>query len=155
MRVLAVLVLVLGMVSSCSKGQKEAPAVLTPIDFTPWNIEDPTKNASLPSGLQMYPVLEGPGEYPKHGQTVHIHYHGMLSDGKVFDSSFKRGQSFSFKIGSGKVIPGLDEGIRNLRMGSKAILTIPPDLAYGEKGDEPNIPGNSTLIFHVEFLGIF
>jgi len=155
MKRFAFLLLVLSGLVACSSGEKAAPGPAEPIPFTPWVASDSGKNVRYPSGLEIYTVLEGPGEFPKHGNTVHIHYHGMLTDGKVFDSRFRRGERFSFKTGSGKVIPGLDEGIRNLRMGSKAILTIPPDLAYGEKGDEPNIPGNSTLIFHVEVLGDF
>ena len=98
---------------------------------------------------------EGQGDFPTTGQNILINYHGMLTDGKVFDSSFDRGSPFSFLLGQGRVIRGWDIGIAKLRFGSKGILIIPPEIGYGEFGSPPNIPGNATLVFHVELLGAF
>ncbi|MCB9234322.1 MAG: FKBP-type peptidyl-prolyl cis-trans isomerase [Bacteroidia bacterium] len=126
----------------------------TPAKFTPWTVEDSSKIVRSESGLGIYTVLKGPGNLPQNGTTVIVHYHGTLENGTVFDSSFDRGQPFQFKLGVGQVIKGWDEGIAKLPFGSKAILFVPADLAYGAM-ERPNIPANSPLIFYVELLGSF
>ena len=73
-------------------------------------------------------------------------------DGTVFDSSVKRGRPFEFTVGVGNVIKGWDEGVSQMKIGQKAILTCPPEYAYGPKGIPGAIPPNSTLIFEVELL---
>jgi len=93
------------------------------------------------------------GSSPERGQTVRVHYTGMLTDGTKFDSSYDRDQPLVFPVGVGKVIPGWDEGIRLLKVGEKAKLIIPPYLGYGERGNGP-IPPNSILLFDVELVGI-
>jgi len=93
------------------------------------------------------------GATPERGQTVRVHYTGMLTDGTKFDSSYDRNQPLAFPVGVGKVIPGWDEGIRLLKVGEKAKLIIPPYLGYGERGNGP-IPPNSILLFDVELVGI-
>jgi peptidylprolyl isomerase len=107
-----------------------------------------------PSGLEYIILVEGKGDKPKTGQTVKVHYDGMLKDGTVFDSSRKRGEPLSFTLGVGQVIPGWDEGIALLKTGGKANLIIPPALGYGARGVPPQIPPNATLIFDVELVGI-
>lgn len=89
------------------------------------------------------------------GDIVKMHYDGRLTNEKKFDSSFDRGEPISFKLGAGMVIKGWDQGIATLKVGGKAKLTIPPELAYGNRsvGDGP-IPANSTLIFEVELVAI-
>ena len=105
------------------------------------------------SGLK-YKILEkGTGKKAESGATVTVHYTGTLTDGKKFDSSKDRNQPFSFKLGAGRVIKGWDEGIALLRVGDKALLTIPPDLGYGANAMGP-IPANATLIFEVELLDV-
>ena len=107
------------------------------------------------SGLKFTELLRGSGPRPKAGAKVTVHYTGMLDDGSVFDSSYSRGEPFQFELGAGIVIDGWDEGIGLMRLGSKAQLIIPPELAYGEKGDGNVIPPNATLIFNVELVDLF
>jgi peptidylprolyl isomerase len=109
---------------------------------------------TTPSGLKYIDTEVGTGASPTTGQTVKVHYTGTLTDGKKFDSSVDRGQPFSFKIGVGQVIKGWDEGVATMKVGGKRTLIIPPDLGYGERGAGGLIPGNATLLFDVELLGI-
>ena len=91
---------------------------------------------------------------PSKGQKVKVHYTGKLTDGTVFDSSVSRGQPLEFNVGVGQVIRGWDEGIMQLTAGQKAILTCPPDYAYGAAGAGNVIPPNATLTFEVELIEI-
>lgn len=99
-------------------------------------------------------IAEGSGPEAKSGDTVSVHYTGMLTDGGKFDSSVDRGAPFSFPLGAGMVIKGWDEGIAGMKVGEKVKLTIPADLGYGASGYPPVIPPNATLVFEVELLGI-
>ena len=104
------------------------------------------------SGL-MYKFLDNKNSNkPKNGEKVKVHYKGMLLDGTVFDSSFKRNQPIEFTLGVGQVIKGWDEGISLLGVGDKVSFIIPSDLAYGESGAGGVIPPNATLIFEVELI---
>ncbi|MBI5248048.1 MAG: FKBP-type peptidyl-prolyl cis-trans isomerase [Desulfomonile tiedjei] len=105
------------------------------------------------SGLKVEMIQEGTGQKPQAGQTVSVHYVGTLQDGKKFDSSRDRGEPISFKLGAGQVIRGWDEGIALLTVGSRAKLTIPPELGYGPRGAGNVIPPNATLMFDVELVG--
>ena len=82
------------------------------------------------------------------------HDTGTLTNGTQFDSSVGRGQPLTFKIGTGAVIKGWDEGIMSMKVGGKRKLIIPPDLGYGPMGSPPKIPGNSVLNFDVELLDV-
>jgi peptidylprolyl isomerase len=106
------------------------------------------------SGLQYVIIEQGTGETPQTGDVVAVHYTGTLEDGTKFDSSYDRGEPIKFPLGRGHIIPGWDEGIALLTVGSKAKLIIPPELAYGEQGAGSVIPPNATLIFEVELLSI-
>ncbi|MFN8923235.1 MAG: FKBP-type peptidyl-prolyl cis-trans isomerase [Sphingobacteriia bacterium] len=117
----------------------------------PYAIADSSQIVTTASGLQYYVVSKGAGNIPKPGYSILAHYHGMLADGSVFDSSFDRGQPFNFTLGQGQVIKGWDEAFGLLPVGTRAILIIPAGLAYGDQ-DRPNIPGGSTLYFHVQLL---
>lgn len=104
------------------------------------------------SGLKYLIHEEGNGNLPKTGSNVQVHYYGILEDGTAFDNSFSRGEPIAFSLGVGQVIPGWDEGIALLKVGSKATLFIPASLAYGEQGSPPTIPGGALLVFYVELL---
>ena len=108
------------------------------------------------SGLTYLITQKGTGTVvPKMGQTVVVHYTGMLTNGVKFDSSRDRNEPISFAIGTGRVIKGWDEGIGKLRAGDQAILVIPSDLAYGKRGAGNGlIPADATLIFIVELVEI-
>ncbi len=106
------------------------------------------------SGLQYIEIQAGDGPAPQAGEVVAVHYTGALTDGTVFDSSVERGTPFQFALGRGMVIPGWDEGIALMKVGGKARLVIPPELAYGESGAGGVIPPNATLIFEVELISI-
>jgi len=90
----------------------------------------------------------------KRGDLLHMHYTGTLEDGTEFDSSIPRGQPLTFTLGSGQVIRGWDQGLMGMCAGEKRKLVIPSDLGYGSSGAPPKIPGDATLIFHVELIKI-
>ncbi|MEN8139503.1 MAG: peptidylprolyl isomerase [Bacteroidota bacterium] len=106
------------------------------------------------SGLFYKIEKEGNGAKPAKGQTVSVHYKGMLLDGSVFDSSYSRNQPIDFAVGVGQVIPGWDEGIMIMNQGTKATLVIPSDLAYGAAGAGGVIPPNAVLKFEVELVSV-
>lgn len=109
---------------------------------------------TTPSGLVYVITRRSNGRRPQAGETVVVHYTGLLATGAKFDSSLDRAQPLSFKLGVGRVIKGWDEGIAKLHVGEQATLIIPPQLAYGPAGRPPVIPPNSTLIFLVELIEI-
>ena len=97
----------------------------------------------------------GTGPSPKKGDTISVHYTGWLANGKKFDSSLDRKEPLKFKIGMDQVIKGWDQGVITMKVGGKRKLTIPPNLAYGNRNvGNGLIPPNSTLIFEVELLKI-
>jgi len=106
------------------------------------------------SGLEYVETLAGTGAQAVAGKTVSVHYTGKLTNGKVFDSSYSRGEPIEFPLGAGHVIKGWDEGIALMKVGGKATLTIPPELGYGQRGAGGAIPPNSTLIFDVELVAV-
>lgn len=103
--------------------------------------------------LQTEDLVVGTGDEAAPGKTVTVNYKGTLTDGTQFDSSYDRGEPFSFNLGSGSVIQGWDIGVAGMKVGGKRKLTIPPRLGYGERGTG-GIPPNSTLVFEVELLKV-
>ncbi len=104
------------------------------------------------SGLQYKVMQKGDGAKPAATDTVKVHYHGTLLDGKVFDSSVKRGEPISFPLDG--VIKGWTEGVQLMSVGSKFKFFIPSDLAYGDRGAGGDIGPGATLMFEVELLAI-
>jgi FKBP-type peptidyl-prolyl cis-trans isomerase FkpA len=110
------------------------------------------------SGLQYEDVTVGSGDEASAGNQVSVHYTGWLYEngeaGRKFDSSKDRGQPFEFGLGGGQVIRGWDEGVQGMKVGGTRRLVIPPALGYGARGAGGVIPGNATLLFEVELLGV-
>jgi FKBP-type peptidyl-prolyl cis-trans isomerase FkpA len=105
-----------------------------------------------PAGLVYVPLKEGTGSQPKATDTVKVHYKGTLTDGTEFDSSHKRGQPAEFPLNG--VIKCWTEGLQKMKPGGKAKLVCPSDIAYGDSGRPPKIPGGATLVFEVELLEV-
>jgi peptidylprolyl isomerase len=106
-----------------------------------------------PAALVAQPLIEGTGAVVESGQSITVHYTGVLWDGgTVFDSSWDRGTPATFEIGTGGVIPGWDEGLVGRTVGSQVLLVIPPDKGYGETGSGETIPPGATLVFVVDIL---
>jgi FKBP-type peptidyl-prolyl cis-trans isomerase len=114
----------------------------------------PAPSIANATNLQKTDLVVGKGKTAKTGDHVVVNYRGMLTNGTVFDESYKRGQPFDFTLGGGQVIKGWDEGIVGMKEGGKRKLVIPPDMGYGEQGSPPTIPPNATLIFEVELIKV-
>jgi FKBP-type peptidyl-prolyl cis-trans isomerase FkpA len=104
------------------------------------------------SGIGYKVLKPGTGAKPKATDTVEVHYHGTLIDGKVFDSSVERKKKISFPLN--RVIKCWTEGMQLVGLGGKIRLVCPSELAYGDQGAPPKIPGGSTLVFDVELFSI-
>ena len=119
--------------------------------FIPWDAEREGVQTTE-SGLQYIVLQEGTGATPTASNIVKVHYEGKLINGEIFDSSIQRGEPIVF--GLNRVIPGWTEGLQLIGKGGKVKLVIPSDLAYGDHGAPPRIPGGSTLIFEVELFNV-
>ena len=104
------------------------------------------------SGAIVKILKEGTGASPTAANTVKVHYHGTLTDGTVFDSSVKRGDPATFPLGG--VIKCWTEGVQMMKVGGKARLTCPSNVAYGDRGSPPTIRPGATLVFEVDLLEI-
>ncbi|MGK7931303.1 MAG: FKBP-type peptidyl-prolyl cis-trans isomerase [Microcystaceae cyanobacterium] len=144
----------------------DSPTLTTPSTQPPIQLAAKPKESMMnsedivttPSGLKYIDIEQGEenAKSPSPGKTVIVHYTGKLDDenGKKFDSSRDRGQTFSFKIGEGQVIKGWDEGVMSMKVGDRRYLYIPPDLGYGARGAGGVIPPNATLFFDVELIDV-
>ena len=134
------------------------PKANTPMaSFILINFSTSTMNTT-PSGLQYEDTTIGTGAEAVAGQHVKVHYTGWLFNdgvkGAKFDSSKDRGDPFAFGLGAGQVIKGWDEGVQGMKVGGARTLVIPPELGYGARGAGGVIPGNATLMFDVDLLGV-
>ena len=121
------------------------------LDLQPPAIPEPTEVGAL---LEVEDLVVGTGDPVESGDTVTVHYLGTLTDGTVFDASWRRGMPFTTTIGVGMVIPGWDQGIVGMREGGRRLLKIPSDLAYGERGSGAAIPPDTPLLFVVDLIRI-
>jgi FKBP-type peptidyl-prolyl cis-trans isomerase len=108
----------------------------------------------MSESLKIEDLNVGTGAEATSGKTVVVHYVGTLTNGSKFDSSRDRGEGFRFRLGAGQVIKGWDQGVAGMKIGGLRKLTIPSDLAYGDRGFPPVIPPRSTLVFEVELLEV-
>jgi FKBP-type peptidyl-prolyl cis-trans isomerase FkpA len=104
------------------------------------------------SGLVYRSLKDGSGASPTASDKVTVHYKGTFPDGREFDSSYKRGQPIDLPLS--RVIACWTEGVQRMKVGGKAKLTCPPEIAYGARGAGNAVPPNATLLFEVELLGI-
>lgn len=108
-----------------------------------------------PKSLQTKDLVTGTGAAAKSGSTVTVNYVGALyKNGKVFDASWNRKQTFTTPLSTSSVIPGWVKGLAGMKVGGRRELIIPPSLGYGKAGSPPAIPGNSTLVFIVDLLKV-
>ncbi|MCB0875166.1 MAG: FKBP-type peptidyl-prolyl cis-trans isomerase [Solirubrobacterales bacterium] len=115
----------------------------------------PAQSGPPPSGLESTDVVDGDGDTAETGDTVTVQYVGVdYETGEQFDASWDNGQPFTFKLGSGQVIPGWDQGVTGMKVGGRRELIVPPDLAYGAQGSPPAIGPNATLVFVIDLLDV-
>ncbi len=108
-----------------------------------------------PADLKIEDLEVGTGPEATAGSDVDVHYVGVSwSNGRQFDASWDRRQTFSFRLGGGQVISGWDRGVAGMKVGGRRRLTIPPDLGYGSRGAGGVIGPNETLVFVVDLLGV-
>ena len=110
------------------------------------------KETKTSSGIVITTLTEGAGANPKSSETVKVHYRGTLTNGKEFDSSYARGNPATFPLN--RVIPCWTKGVQAMKVGGKAKLLCPSNLAYGSRGVPGTIPPDSTLVFEIELLEI-
>jgi peptidylprolyl isomerase len=108
-----------------------------------------------PTELEIVDISEGDGDEAAAGQTVRVHYVGVAhSTGEEFDASYNRGAPLEFRLGVGQVISGWDQGVQGMKVGGRRRLTIPPHLAYGDRGAGGVIKPGETLIFVVDLVDV-
>ena len=111
-------------------------------------------DSAAPAELEVQVLSRGDGDLVEAGQDIEVNYLGQSWGGRVFDSSYDRGESISFPIGVGAVIAGWDEGLVGQQVGSRVLLSIPSHLGYGDRGvPQAGIRGGDTLVFVVDILG--
>ena len=116
---------------------------------------DGVKAVALPSGVVYWDVKVGTGKTATTGSKVRVNYTGwLLEEGTKFDSSYDHKTPLEFTLGSGQVIKGWEQGVAGMKVGGQRQLRIPPELAYGYRGQPPDIPRNAYLIFDVELLDV-
>jgi peptidylprolyl isomerase len=108
-----------------------------------------------PTELLIHDDIVGDGDEATIGKRVIVHYVGVAwSNGREFDASWNRGETFDFRLGAREVIEGWDRGVKGMKVGGRRTLTIPADLAYGSRGAGGTIKGGETLVFVVDLVGV-
>lgn len=140
---------------STTGGGGETASAAAPPESTETKPTVEVPNGPPPNQLESEDLVEGEGPAAKAGDEVSVHYVGVnYKNGKEFDSSWGRGEPFTFPLGAGFVIPGWDQGVAGMKVGGRRELTIPPELAYGAEGSPPTIPPNETLVFVVDLVAV-
>ena len=123
--------------------------------MTPEKPEIDFPDTPPPTDLEVTDVTTGDGDEAVVGKTVKVHYVGVAhSTGEEFDASYTRGEPLSFRLGSGQVISGWDQGVQGMKVGGRRKLVIPPDLGYGDRGAGGAIKPGETLIFVVDLVEV-
>jgi peptidylprolyl isomerase len=155
----AVIIAAVLLLGACERGDEEERPVADETEAP-----DPSQRPDVlaeagdlagdpPTELQIDDVLVGEGDPVEAGDTVSVHYVGVAwSTREEFDASWERDQPLSFTLGAGHVIRGWDQGVEGMRVGGRRTLTIPPDLAYGDRGVDGVIAPGETLVFVVDLL---
>ncbi len=141
--------------SSSSASSSSTPSVATPKPPSPLSKKPvvAAPKGGAPAHLVTKDLIKGTGAVAKAGSSVSVNYVGVLyKNGKEFDSSWKRSQTFPFQLGQGQVIKGWDQGVPGMKVGGRRELIIPASLAYGAQGSPPTIPPNAPLVFVVDLL---
>lgn len=107
----------------------------------------------LESGVKVVDMECGDGDIAESGSSIQVDYVGSLANGEEFDSTVKRGP-YTFRLGAGQVVDGLDEGLEGMRVGGTRRVTIPPDYAYGNIGLPPLVPADATVVYEIELLKV-
>jgi FKBP-type peptidyl-prolyl cis-trans isomerase len=152
MRRIAILAAALALAACNAHGQPQAPAPGASDAFMAKTAKQPGV-ITLPSGLEYKIIKSGPvgGVSAKPGDEVKVNYEGKLTDGTVFDSSYKNGEPVVFPVGG--LIPAWNEALPMMKPGDVWMLYVPPALGYGPEGKGP-IPADSVMVFKIELLGV-
>ena len=147
--------------AACGKPAEEAAEAAPEAEPEVAAETSPVANVAETSenGMKIETIKNGYGRAAVAGDQVYVHYTGWLYDesapdnrGDKFDSSVDRGEQFDFPLGAGRVIKGWDQGVEGMLIGEKRVLTIPPEMAYGDRGAGSVIPPGATLVFEVELF---
>ncbi len=155
--VVAALVLLLGACADGGGEDADTPAAddaAVELETRP-EVADlvPADGTEPPSELQVEDLAVGDGPTAAEGDVLVVQYVGVRwSDGGEFDASWDRGQPLEFQLGSGQVIPGWEQGLEGMSVGGRRMITIPPDLAYADRGAGEAIPPGETIVFVVDLL---
>ncbi|KAJ4715662.1 Peptidylprolyl isomerase [Melia azedarach] len=156
----------IGLLASSVIALTPFEADATRIEYYATTADPPCEFSFARTGLGFCDISPGSGVEAPYGELINVHYTARFADGRIFDSSYKRGRPLTMRIGVGKVIKGLDQGILGgegvppMLVGGKRKLQIPPKLAYGPEpagcfSGDCNIPANATLVYDINFVGIY
>lgn len=143
-----------GILARNAENTNNQAAVVTAgsVDEAPAAIESALSGNRV-TKLVVTDIAIGEGDPVENGDEVSVHYIGTLQNGQEFDNSYKKGEPFTFKVGSNKVIEGWNEGVIGMKVGGQRVIIVPSDMAYGKEGYGP-IPGNATVVYAIELVGI-
>lgn len=160
-----VLLVLTAGIAACNQQGGEAETAQTPAAMEEQNVTEESATAGeaieIAPGLSATILKNGYGRAAQAGDYVEVHYTGWLYDdqrdgnrGDKFDSSVDRGEKFHFMLGAGQVIQGWDQGVAGMLIGEKRVLTLAPEMGYGDRGAGDAIPPGATLVFEVELFGL-